>query len=319
MISEYGDALAGSSLSAQIGRRHATALGLAERTDALQAIRGMRSWAKLRLSPYEAYLGEWTEVSQILADGKPVPWSVGREGGKVTYHVQAILPARYELRLKKEGYLDAVLDMRSQIAESPDAVEELDLGNVNMLSRQQQLKVTLTWGRLPLDLDAHVFCFDGALNDAWHANFLDLEPEGSGIRIDADDTSSYGPETVRVFPLDRGKYYLFTVHNYSRYVFPDGGNSDMDPEGMLRVRVQLYGFTLDVRPKASLKGKYWWDALVVHDGAVHVINSAPDDRWIDYSHGLSMEAKRRLLELVRGCDETYPISGHMPSSMRWWG
>ena len=27
------------------------------------------------------------------------------------------------------------------------------------------------------------------------------------------------------------------------------------PEGMLRVRVQLYGFTLDVRPKASLKGK----------------------------------------------------------------
>jgi hypothetical protein len=78
------------------------------------------------------------------------------------------------------------------------------------ISVQPSIRIVLTWGEQPTDLDSHL------LTSAYHIWYNNLtDSDGSEeASLDLDDITSYGPETVTVFnPTNR--LYRFYVHNYS--------------------------------------------------------------------------------------------------------
>lgn len=69
------------------------------------------------------------------------------------------------------------------------------------------LRVVLTWGASPADLDSHIVYPNN------HIYFA--SKEGADANLDVDDTDSYGPETVTLVKKHAGETYLYAVNDYS--------------------------------------------------------------------------------------------------------
>ncbi|MBL8920991.1 MAG: tetratricopeptide repeat protein [Myxococcaceae bacterium] len=69
------------------------------------------------------------------------------------------------------------------------------------------LRVVLSWGRSPADLDLHAV-FPGN-----HVFFN--AKTGRDANLDVDDTTSWGPETITIEKKAFGQAYLFAVHDYT--------------------------------------------------------------------------------------------------------
>ena len=82
------------------------------------------------------------------------------------------------------------------------------------------IRIVLTWGKNPPDLDSHL---------AYPDNHIYFDSKlGTQANLDVDDTSSYGPETITINQKQAGKKYLYAVHNYYNGISPDSnalGNS----------------------------------------------------------------------------------------------
>jgi hypothetical protein len=87
-----------------------------------------------------------------------------------------------------------------------------------------ETRIILTWGETPRDLDSHL---TGPLPDGtrfhmyyWHAELCESGCSGDGspwpeyVKLDKDDTSSYGPETTTIYQQISG-VYRFSVHDYT--------------------------------------------------------------------------------------------------------
>ena len=74
------------------------------------------------------------------------------------------------------------------------------------------LRIVLTWGQSPSDLDSHLTGPDGN-GDRFHVYWVDRSFGRNNL--DVDDTSSYGPETITAFPDTDGGPFRYSVHNWS--------------------------------------------------------------------------------------------------------
>jgi hypothetical protein len=75
------------------------------------------------------------------------------------------------------------------------------------------VRIILTWGSSPSDLDSHL-TGPLAAGGRFHMHFAAQEPTNSSVSLDVDDTYSYGPETTTITTLRTGSY-RYSVHNYS--------------------------------------------------------------------------------------------------------
>lgn len=74
------------------------------------------------------------------------------------------------------------------------------------------MRVVLTWGEAPADLDSHL-AFTG--NHIYFAH-----QRGDEANLDVDDTTSYGPETITLDRKHFGIGYVYAVHDYSHINVP---------------------------------------------------------------------------------------------------
>ena len=80
------------------------------------------------------------------------------------------------------------------------------------------LRVVLTWGETPRDLDSHLIGPTADGTDYFHIYFRDKVYSENNIiyaDLDLDDTSSYGPETTTVYNMNSEGKYSFYVHDYT--------------------------------------------------------------------------------------------------------
>jgi uncharacterized protein YfaP (DUF2135 family) len=82
-----------------------------------------------------------------------------------------------------------------------------------------EVKIVLTWGLSPEDLDSHLSGPDveHAGQARFHMVFFDRDPV-TYVSLDVDDTTSFGPETTTVTRLAAGFVagdYHYWIHNYS--------------------------------------------------------------------------------------------------------
>ncbi len=102
------------------------------------------------------------------------------------------------LIIKKPGYSNLVVKCPCKgmtYAISP-VMENLD-----------GLRVVLTWGQSPSDLDSHMI-FPGN-------NIYFNSKTGTDAELDVDDTDSYGPETITLQKKHYGESYVYAVHDFS--------------------------------------------------------------------------------------------------------
>ena len=69
------------------------------------------------------------------------------------------------------------------------------------------LRVVLTWGQTPADLDSHI-SYPG--NHIYFAS-----KKGTDANLDVDDTDSFGPETITLDRKHAGETYVYSVHNFT--------------------------------------------------------------------------------------------------------
>lgn len=112
-------------------------------------------------------------------------------------------------------YIDGLINVKIL----GDQTIENQNGTVSTQLLTGQIRVILSWGATPNDLDSHMFAHLDS-GEYYHTCFYNKEVyNGRGdmlIALDLDDTDSYGPETTTIYVQEDGDY-TFVVHNYSRY------------------------------------------------------------------------------------------------------
>ncbi len=124
------------------------------------------------------------------------------------------------------------------------------------------LRVVLTWGRTPADLDSHL-AFPG--NHVFYS-----AKNGDAANLDVDDTTSYGPETITIEQKKQGERYVYAVHD-----FTNQSNKSSTAMAGSSARVQVYvGQTLirtyNVDPQKTATS--WIVFGIDEEGAFHDIN-----------------------------------------------
>lgn len=202
---------------------------------------------------HDAYLmsrvsGTVSDSTEVAIAGATVQFRAGTGNVTGPYAAEAVtdmsgnysisLPAgKYTTKLIADGY-----EQRTEPLSVPrygnsngdlTAVAKLDEG---------QVRIVLTWGASPEDLDAHLIGPNGS-GGVFHVFYGDKRAYNAQdqeiAKLDHDDVDSYGEETVTMMTVNRNVYgtYKYYVHNYSSYEAPLVGSD---------AKVQLFeGIKLD--------------------------------------------------------------------------
>lgn len=84
---------------------------------------------------------------------------------------------------------------------------ELTYALSDKMKKSSSIRMVLSWGAKPLDLDSHL---SFSRNHIYYKN-----KRGNNASLDVDDTNSYGPETITINKLNSGQNYVYAIHNFS--------------------------------------------------------------------------------------------------------
>jgi uncharacterized protein YfaP (DUF2135 family) len=129
-----------------------------------------------------------------------------------------------------------------------------------------QMRIVLTWGKQPADLDAHL---EGPLSGeqrfhVFHKQKGDLKSR-EFVSLDVDDRDGEGPETMTVLGVKPGKYHFF-VHAPET----SGNESRVFSESNAEVKLYHGGQTYRFRASSESPGNLWrvCDIEITPTGAV---------------------------------------------------
>ncbi len=109
--------------------------------------------------------------------------------------------------IKKEGYSTLV---------SKCACGGLTYAISPVMQELDGLRIVLSWGNSPLDIDSHLSYPGGYI--------CYYKKDASMTNLDVDDTDSYGPETITITKKIAGKKYVYAVHDFSDRDLADNSN-----------------------------------------------------------------------------------------------
>lgn len=235
-------------------------------------------YAQVRLKSKKRYQSEENRFASISgevrdSENNTVPYAtiVIREGAGAkygrnigtytasnsgTYMIPGLPYGIYTLEVKKDGY---ITQYESVIVGNPlyHAAETIIL--TKSLS-DDQVRVVLRWNAEPRDLDSHLVCYeDGVLKG--HVYYMCRS--ASGISLDVDDMTGYGPETI-TYQIKENQEYEYYVHWYN-------GNGTWETSG---AEVQLYQgdkqireWNVNIGNKQNISGNIW-NVFTMKDGEV---------------------------------------------------
>lgn len=142
----------------------------------------------------------------------------------------------YTATIERDGYVTVTknivvfpMDLGMQNASMNPNGEDLEAAN---------LRVVLTWGETPSDLDSHLLGPTADGSDYFHIYYGNKRHNEDSVRIadlDVDDITSYGPETTSLYQKNESGTYSFYVHDYS-----NGGNSESTAMSQSGAIVEVY-------------------------------------------------------------------------------
>ena len=136
---------------------------------------------------------------------------------------------------------------------------------MNPVLPEGQLRIVLTWGESPSDLDTHLFT-TWADGQKYHLFYQALS--GLNTRLDVDDTSSYGPETTTILDKTAGRY-SYAVNDYTHR---NGHGAISSSEAVVKV-YQGNNLINEFQPTNRGEEVSWhvFDAVISAAGVVRII------------------------------------------------
>lgn len=123
----------------------------------------------------------------------------------------------YTLQVGKSGYITNYINIAVSANTCTNANVSLSPENTGI--EGDTIRIVLTWGEHPYDLDSHLF---GTASDnssqLFHTYYGDKDYYYNSeliANLDLDDVTSYGPETTTIYSINPEGLYSFYVHDYT--------------------------------------------------------------------------------------------------------
>ena len=204
------------------------------------------------------FLSGWNASSAASAAGQCLTDASG-------YYSISLPSGYYTAVVSRSGYIPASLN--ASVFSGETTVLN---GAISPRQSENQLRIVLTWGADPPDLDSHL---NGELSDGkkFHVFYQDTGARSGNVAVctlDHDDTTSYGPETVTLYVPSSG-VFRYSVHNYT-YRKDVSGNNLANSGALATV---YRGNTLvAVFPVPDKYGSVW-NVFEVRDGLIVPLNT----------------------------------------------
>lgn len=196
------------------------------------------------------------------------------EGG--AYSFTGIPAGNYTAEIMGEGYVTSYFTVISIGGETR--------GNQNAtatpLLEAGEIRIVLTWGESPEDLDSHLTGPTADGEGRFHVYYGDedyQESETLYAALDHDDTTSYGPETTTIYHRTEG-VYRFSVKHYGGEI----GSTELSYSG---AKVEVYnGSTLiAVFNVPTNKQGIYWTVFDLSGDTITPINTVTNESYYDIS------------------------------------
>ncbi|PID29561.1 MAG: hypothetical protein CR982_02530 [Candidatus Cloacimonadota bacterium] len=136
--------------------------------------------------------------------------TTGESGNYLFENIEA---GNYTIEASKDSYIDlyfSVISLGGETTENQD-------GSITPILLEDEIRIVLTWGESPSDLDSHLIGPTGDGSSEFHIYFDYKTYSYDGevyAQLDLDDISAFGPETITIYHQTSG-VYKYIVHNYS--------------------------------------------------------------------------------------------------------
>lgn len=166
----------------------------------------------------------------------------------------------YDVEISKDGFIQDGFDLEIK-------AEEQQSGDSFPLSpelEQGEIRIVLTWGAYPTDLDSHL---DGTTADnqnvyVYFARSVSQYGNRMLAELDVDDRNGYGPETTTIYADGS---YRFRVNDFT--------NSGDIAESGAEVKIYLPGQAQPTVFTVPDGEGNWWDVCWIENGKITPINS----------------------------------------------
>lgn len=126
----------------------------------------------------------------------------------------------YTGEIEKDGYESSYFT----ITVKPDNLFIQSIASPELA--EDEVRIVLTWGEYPYDLDAHLFTPHwGEQGDMQHIGYYERE-DSYGNNLDVDDRTGYGPETITINNVTEGLYKYF-VKDFTNCSMENYSSTDM--------------------------------------------------------------------------------------------
>lgn len=132
--------------------------------------------------------------------------------GDGSYVFTGVEAGNYTAEASAPGYLPAYFSV-NVVGGRENTVDDIAL---SPRVREGELRIVLTWGDWPLDLDSHLTGPDGSGGrfHVYYSNERFLGPNGISAELDRDDRDGFGPETITLTGYQDG-LFRYSVHDFS--------------------------------------------------------------------------------------------------------
>lgn len=175
------------------------------------------------------------------------------------YQFTELREGKYTVTLKAPGYIDVETEV--EISQWKTEFEQ----NLNMVPEgaENEIRVVLTWGSTPLDLDSYLYCEAGTL---FFENRALTAGGGTIADLDLDDTDGNGPETITIYEPN-GRYEITVADFHHTNSIADSG-----------ANVTVYrGGTEIASFDVPAECQNVWDVCVIENGEVKEITDPSGD------------------------------------------
>jgi len=165
----------------------------------------------------------------------------------------------YTAEISKDGYITGYINI---VVYDNLTVQSAVL---SPLLQENEIRIVLTWGEEPLDLDSHMYISDGYTNEhVYYGNKFAYSNGEMICQLDHDDTLSFGPETITLFADKTSTNYKYSVYQFS-------SRGEMSLSGA-RV-VVYYGDSAPVTYHIPVQqAGRTWEVFVIENGKIIPIN-----------------------------------------------
>jgi PKD repeat protein len=188
-------------------------------------------------------------------------------GASGTYIINNLAAGQYTAQLSRSGYSTTYVTVIC-LGNTSNANQN---GSITPILSADELRVVLTWGDSPYDLDSHLTLPDG--ESRFHLYYINKGTVHTidGLEtciLDTDDVSSYGPETITLFRTVNG------VVRYSVHDFSNRGSSSSTALASSGAKVEIYrGSALVARFNVPNQAGTLWTVFELENGQIRSVNS----------------------------------------------